>query len=166
MYLYLSVQIWHALILSPPITPAVLVTSALGQEFKSALTLIDWYSYSLFFMIHLEMATAHAKSKETQLEHPQQKQGATGFGTVSPIIQRVSRNTSGWEAQLQTSSPAQTQLSPYFNHNWANRPRGFMLGWESRGLTPAWPRWRVQNQGCKPRSIPASGGWHALRLPC
>lgn len=51
------------------------------------------------------MATAHAKNKGTQLKHLQQKQDTRGFGTVSPIVQRVSRNTSGWEAQLQTSSP-------------------------------------------------------------
>lgn len=77
--------------LSPPITPAVPVISVPGQEFKSALFLIVWYIYLLLFVAHLETVTAHAKSKGRPLEHLQKKQDARGFGTISPIIERVSR---------------------------------------------------------------------------
>lgn len=111
IYLHLNIQIWHTLLFKSSHNPSSPVISALGQEFKSALTWIDWYSYSLLFVTHLEMATARAKSKGTQLEHLQRKQDTRGFGTVSPIIQRASRNTPGWEAQLQISSATEPRLS-------------------------------------------------------
>lgn len=121
--------------LNPHITPAVPVISVLGQEFKSALILIDWYSFSSLWHVwrwplHMLRTRGHNWSNRNRTPEVLALSAPLYRGWVE--IPQVEKHSS--------RPPAQTQLPSYFNHNWANsRQRAFVLGWQSGGLSQHGP---------------------------